>query len=128
MSDKRFGLVALGHRKLGENTTVAWNAVTPPSVVSVSTQLGEGWLARLGRRSGEKTGGLWRFTCSTIGVTIYSLDRAQHALSTHLHTGAKFTYPLVGEPSLSGYPLMSRSHVTRSAATPVLGCVRHVDW
>jgi len=44
MSDKRFGLVNLGHRKLGENTTVALNAVTPPSVVSVSTQLGEGRL------------------------------------------------------------------------------------
>jgi len=44
MSDKRFGLVDLGHRKLGENTRVACNAVTAPSAVSVSTQLGEGCL------------------------------------------------------------------------------------
>ena len=44
MRDKRFGLVDPGHRKLGENITAAWNAVTPPPVVSVSTQLGEGCL------------------------------------------------------------------------------------
>jgi hypothetical protein len=44
MSGKRFGFVDLGHRKLEDNTTVAWNAFTPPSVVAGSTQLGEGRL------------------------------------------------------------------------------------
>jgi hypothetical protein len=44
MSGKRLGFVDLSHRKLEDNTIVAWSAVTPPSVVAGSTQLSEGCL------------------------------------------------------------------------------------